>query len=108
VPTNAPYVLGRDLNRSESGCRRSSLALPTQPSINDTADALKRTQPSIMASRERGERVKARSRVVTFRMDQGTWDFSGVKLQMVMMKPPNSVHARHSVQINAPVSVTLI
>jgi hypothetical protein len=52
--------------------------------------------------------VKARSRVVTFRMDQGTWDFSGVKLQMVMMKPPNSVHARHSVQINAPVSVTLI
>src|SRR5437764_9567510 len=40
VPTNAPYVLGIDLNRSESGCRRSPLALPSQPSINDTADAL--------------------------------------------------------------------
>jgi hypothetical protein len=74
VPTNVPYVLGIDLNRSESGCRRSPLALPTQPSINDTA-ALKRTQPSIMAARERGERVKAKSRVVTFRLDQATWDF---------------------------------
>src|SRR6266540_3899614 len=40
VPTNAPYVLVTDLNRSESGCRRSPLALPTQPSINNTADAL--------------------------------------------------------------------
>ena len=40
VPTNAPYVLGIDLNRSESGCRRSPLALPTQPSINNTVDAL--------------------------------------------------------------------
>src|SRR2546429_4321855 len=40
VPTNAPYVLGIDLNRSESGCRCSPLALPTQPSINNTADAL--------------------------------------------------------------------
>jgi hypothetical protein len=38
VPTNPPYVLGIDLNRSESGCRRSPLALPTQPSINNTAD----------------------------------------------------------------------
>jgi len=73
VPTNAPYVLGIDLNRSESGCRRSSLALPTQPSINNTADALNGF--SRTASRERGERVKARSRVVTFRMDQATWDF---------------------------------
>jgi hypothetical protein len=40
VPTNAPYVLGTDLNRSESGCRRSPLALPTEPSINNTVDAL--------------------------------------------------------------------
>jgi hypothetical protein len=40
VPTNAPYVLGIDLNRSESDCRCSPLALPTQPSINNTADAL--------------------------------------------------------------------
>jgi hypothetical protein len=40
VPTNAPYVLGIDLNRSESGCRRSPLALPTQPSINNTVDGL--------------------------------------------------------------------
>jgi hypothetical protein len=40
VPTNAPYVLGIDLNRSESGCRRSPLALPTQPSINNTVAGL--------------------------------------------------------------------
>jgi hypothetical protein len=40
VPTNAPYVLGIDLNRSESGCRCSPLALPTEPSINNTVDAL--------------------------------------------------------------------
>jgi hypothetical protein len=40
VSTNAPYVLGIDLNRSESGCRHSPLALPTQPSINNTGDAL--------------------------------------------------------------------
>jgi hypothetical protein len=71
VPTNAPYVLGIDLNRSESGCRRSPLALPTQPSINDTADALN----GFSRTGERGERVKARSRVVTFRLDQSTWDF---------------------------------
>src|SRR6266487_2200734 len=29
----------------------------------------------VAASRKRGERVKAKSRVVTFRMDQATWDF---------------------------------
>jgi hypothetical protein len=40
VPPNAPYVLGIDLNRSESDCRRSPLALPTQPSINNTVDGL--------------------------------------------------------------------
>src|SRR5437764_390340 len=28
-----------------------------------------------MATRKRGERVIRKSRVVTFRMDQGTWDF---------------------------------
>ena len=28
-----------------------------------------------MAARKRGERVIRKSRVVTFRMDQGTWDF---------------------------------
>src|SRR6266511_1024478 len=35
-----PYVLGIDLNRSESGRRRSPLALPTQPSINNTVYGL--------------------------------------------------------------------
>jgi hypothetical protein len=33
---------------------------------------------------------------------------SGVELPMFMIKPPDSVRALHSVQINAPVSVTLI
>jgi hypothetical protein len=71
-PTNAPYVLGVDLNRSESGCRRSFLlALPTQPSINNTDE---RIQPSITASRRRGERVTRKPRVVTFRLDAATWD----------------------------------
>jgi hypothetical protein len=40
VPANAPYVLGTDLNRSESGRRRSPLALPTRSSINNTVDGL--------------------------------------------------------------------
>jgi hypothetical protein len=71
-PQTPPYVLGIDLNRSESDCRRSPLALPTQPSINDT-DALNGF--SHTAAGEQGERVKARSRVVTFGMDQATWDF---------------------------------
>jgi hypothetical protein len=33
---------------------------------------------------------------------------SGVELPMFMIKPPDSIRARNSVQINAPGSVTLI
>src|SRR5438094_4503571 len=60
---------------TESGCRRSSLALPTQPSINNTANALNGLSHRSWATRKGGERVIAKSRVVTFRMDQATWDF---------------------------------
>src|SRR5437899_12256396 len=44
------------------------------PSINNTIDHLDWTQPSITVSRKRGERVTRKPRVVTFRLDEATWD----------------------------------
>src|SRR4051794_652534 len=77
-----------DLGHKRKGSDRGNVfrfALESRPRIYTrlVAPALHKSysrwsvwiQPSITASRKRGERVTGKSRAVTFRMDQATWQF---------------------------------